>query len=135
VPSVQVVANPHAGVGVLAARLGALDMPPARPVTPGGLGPHLAAADVAILAVGVSVYEALAAGVPSIVLARSAGDAAHADTLAGHDALVSLGRTWRDADLTSVTGTLLADRGRRAAMSKAAQALVDGRGAGASRRG
>jgi spore coat polysaccharide biosynthesis protein SpsF len=129
-PSVRVVANPRTPVwGTLAARLGALDMPPARPVTPGGLGTHLAAADIAILAVGVSVYEALAAGVPSIVLARNAGDVAHAETLAAHGALVSLGRTWRAADLTSAVGTLLADRARQLAMGKAARALVDGRGA------
>ena len=129
-PVVRVVANPRTPVwDALAARLAALGLPPARPVTPGGFDAHLAAADLAILAVGVSVYEALAAGVPSIVLARSAGDVAHADALAAHGALVSVGRTWREADLTSAVGTLLADRTRRVAMGKAARALVDGRGA------
>jgi spore coat polysaccharide biosynthesis protein SpsF len=129
-PAIRVVANPRAPVwDLLATRLARLGLPPARPVTPGGLGAHLAAADVAILAVGVSVYEALAAGVPSVVLARSAGDVAHADALASQGALVSLGRTWRAGELVTTVGRLLADRARRSAMAKAARALVDGRGA------
>jgi hypothetical protein len=128
--AIRVVANPRAPVwDPLATRLTRLGLPPARPVTPGGLAAHLAVADVAILTMGVSVYEALAAGVPSIVLARSAGDVAHADALAAHDALVSLGRSWRGADLTARVGALIGDRARRLAMAKAARVLVDGRGA------
>lgn len=128
--TIRVVANPRSPVwDALVARLVRLGLPPARPVVPGGLAAHLAAADVAVLAVGVSVYEALAAGVPSVVLARSAGDVAHARALAARDALVSLGRTWRGAALTAAVESLVADRGRRTAMAHAARALVDGRGA------
>jgi spore coat polysaccharide biosynthesis predicted glycosyltransferase SpsG len=128
--TIRVVANPRAPVWEpLALRLERLGLPAARPVAPGGLAAQLAAADVAVLAVGVSVYEALAAGVPSVVLARTAGDVAHARTLAAAGALVSLGRTWHGTELTAAVESLVADRGRRTAMACAARTLVDGRGA------
>jgi spore coat polysaccharide biosynthesis predicted glycosyltransferase SpsG len=113
----------------LAARLAALEGARLRPVAPGAFTAHLRAVDVAVLALGVSVYEALAAGVPAIVLCRTEGDAAHARALAASGALVSLGIRWTAARLARAVARLAADARRRAARARAGRALVDGRGA------
>jgi spore coat polysaccharide biosynthesis protein SpsF len=91
--------------------------------------PHLAAADVAVLALGVTVYEAMASGVPAVVLCRTDADVAHARTLADAGAIVSLGLHWTEERIAAAVERLLADPVARVAMSRAGRALVDGRGA------
>lgn len=125
---VRVVANPASRVwlqlGPLCARHG-FAAPWA--VEPGGLGRHLAVADLAVLAFGVTVYEALASGVPAIALCRTAGDEAHAARLG--DGVQSLGTAWDGDEVTAAVAALAADPARRAAMGRAGRATVDGRGA------
>ncbi len=126
----RVVANPLAPVwGRLPALLERLGMPPASPVDPERMPEHFAAASVAVLAMGVTVYEALAAGVPAIVLCRTSADVAHARTLEGAGAIVSAGLHWSEERIATLVATLLADGARRDAMARAGRALVDGQGA------
>jgi spore coat polysaccharide biosynthesis protein SpsF len=99
------------------------------PTEPGGLGEHLAAADLAVLAFGVTVYEAMASGVPSVVLCRTSGDVEHARVLESAGAIVSLGAHWKPADVTRTVTALAGDAARRGAMARAGQARVDGHGA------
>jgi spore coat polysaccharide biosynthesis predicted glycosyltransferase SpsG len=128
--SARVLANPTAPVWEkLPGLLRRLDFAPPRPVDPTGTVTHLAEADVAVLAMGVTVYEALACGVPTLVVCRNAGDVAHARALAARGAVVSLGREWSDETLARAVADLLADPGRRETMAAAGRALVDGRGA------
>jgi spore coat polysaccharide biosynthesis predicted glycosyltransferase SpsG len=128
VVEVRIVANPASRVwlqlGPLCARHGV-----AAPwaVEPGGLGRHLAVADLAVLAFGVTVYEALASGVPAIALCRTPGDEAHVARLG--EGVRSLGMAWTPDDVTAAVSALAADPARRAAMSRAGRAMVDGRGA------
>jgi len=126
----HVIANPRTPVWAsLPGVLGRLGFPPARPIVPGAMAAHLAAADVAVLALGVTVYEALAAGVPSIVLSRTPADVAHAESLAASGAIVSLGIDPSPADVATAVGALLRDPELRTAMGRAGRALVDGQGA------
>jgi len=126
----HVIANPRTPVwAALPAALGRLGFPPARPVVPGAMAAHLAAADVAVLALGVTVYEALAAGVPSIVLSRTPADVAHAESLAASGAIVSLGVDPTPAGIAAAVSALLRDPDLRREMGRAGRALVDGQGA------
>ncbi len=128
--SARVVANPAAPVWTqLPAALRRLDFPPASPLDPDAMVAHLAEADVAILALGVTVYEALACGVPAIVLCRTSGDVAHARALAARGAVVSLGQHWTEDRIAAAVAELVNDPQRCVAMSEAGRALVDGRGA------
>jgi spore coat polysaccharide biosynthesis predicted glycosyltransferase SpsG len=106
-----------------------LDFPPACPVDPSGMAGHLAEAELAVVAMGVTVYEALASGVPPIVVSRSRGDVSHARELAAHGALVSLGLQWNEERVAEAVGALLASPARRAVMAAAGRGRVDGRGA------
>jgi spore coat polysaccharide biosynthesis predicted glycosyltransferase SpsG len=90
---------------------------------------HLAGADVAVLALGVTVYEALAAGVPAVVLCRSAADVAHASSLEERGAVVSLGIDPAPEQIAAAVAALVGDPERRAELARAGRALVDGRGA------
>ncbi len=102
---------------------------PVMPTEPGGLGEHFAVADLAVLAFGVTVYEAMASGVPSVVLCRTSGDVEHARVLERAGALVSLGAHWKPEDVTRAVTALVADPARRGAMTRAGRARVDGHGA------
>lgn len=102
---------------------------PAMPTEPGGLGAHLAVADLAVLAFGVTVYEAMASGVPSVVLCRTSGDVEHARVLENAGAVVSLGAHWKREDVTRAVTALVGDPARRGAMARAGRARVDGLGA------
>lgn len=129
-PEVHVVANPSAPVWTkLPDLLQALGAPPAFPVDPRGLRARLLRAQVAILAMGVTVYEAMACGVPAVVLCRTDGDVEHASGLERAGAIVSLGIHWRQERITAVLEALLAEPSRRTAMGRAGRALVDGEGA------
>jgi spore coat polysaccharide biosynthesis predicted glycosyltransferase SpsG len=126
----RVVANPLAPVWErLPGLLRRLDFPPACAIHPGAMPSHLAEADVAVVAMGVTVYEAMACGVPAVVLARTSADVAHARALARRGAVASLGLHWREDDVARTVAALVADPARRAAMARAGRALVDGRGA------
>jgi len=126
----RVVANPLAPVWrELPAALVRHGFPPACPVDPQRMPEHLAASSLAVLAMGVTVYEALAAGVPAIVLCRTSGDVEHARALEASGAILSAGLHWSEERLAGAVATLVADVDRRAAMGRAGRALVDGRGA------
>ena len=128
--SARVVANPASPVwSRLPAVLRRFDFPPAWPVDPDGMVTQLAEADVAVLAMGVTVYEAMACGVPAVVLCRTADDVTHARALAAHGAVVCLGQHWSDERIATTVAELLDAPERRVAMSEAGRALVDGRGA------
>jgi len=128
--SARVVANPLAPVwGRLPALLRRLGFPPAHPIDPAGMASHLVRADLALLAFGVTVYEAMACGVPAIVLCRTSADVAHARTLEERGALVSLGLHWTEERIAETVERLVASPARRRAMGEAGRALVDGRGA------
>ena len=89
----------------------------------------LAGADVAVVAMGVTVYEALACGVPTVVVCRTSGDVAHARALAARGALVNLGQHWNEEKIGAAVTELLATPARATALGEAGRALVDGRGA------
>jgi len=128
--STRVVANPMAPVWAsLADLLHRHDLGPAHAVEPGGLGAHLADADVAVVAFGVTVYEALAMGIPTIALCRTSGDVAHARTLEARGALRSLPLHWGTSDVVAVVEEIAGDAALRAEMSRAGRAVSDGRGA------
>jgi UDP-2,4-diacetamido-2,4,6-trideoxy-beta-L-altropyranose hydrolase len=126
----RVLANPTAPVwSQLPALLRRHDFPPARPVDPTATVTHLAEADLAVVAMGVTVYEALACGVPTLVVCRGAGDVAHARALAAEGAVAWLGREWSEETLAAAVAALLDDPAKRRAMAAAGRRLVDGRGA------
>jgi spore coat polysaccharide biosynthesis predicted glycosyltransferase SpsG len=126
----RVVANPASPVWKeLPALLGRLDLPPACAVEPERTLEHLAAADCALLAMGVTVYEAMAAGVPPLVLCRTSGDAAHAGGLELRGGCASLGQHWTVERVATAVAALVAAPDRLAAMGGVGRGLVDGRGA------
>jgi spore coat polysaccharide biosynthesis predicted glycosyltransferase SpsG len=113
----------------LPAPLRRLDMPPPCAIQPGAMAGHLAEADLAVVGMGMTAYEAMACGVPALVLCRTSADAARARALACRGAVTSLGPHWREEDLAAAVAALLGAPARRAAMGRAGRALVDGRGA------
>jgi len=126
----RVVANPASPVWkALPALLRALDLPPACAVEPDRTAEHLAAADLALVAMGVTVYEAMAAGVPPLVVCRTSGDAAHARALEQRGGCTSLGQHWTVERAAAALATLAGDPERLAAMGRVGRGLVDGRGA------
>jgi len=99
---------------------------------PAGLAPELARATVAIVAGGVTAYEACAVGVPAVVAAVVPAQQATVAALARAGAIVA-GGTFRSAAdarrLAGATARLLADATRRRALARRGRRLVDGRGA------
>jgi spore coat polysaccharide biosynthesis predicted glycosyltransferase SpsG len=91
----------------------------------------LAAADLAVGAGGVGLFERMAAALPSVTVTTADNQRLGVDLAAEAGACVSLGSTEQiDADLLS--GCLLdlaADHGARKLMGQRARNLVDGRGA------
>jgi len=129
--TVRLLANPASPVwGRLPGALRRHEFPPARPIDPSAMVGHLAEAAVAVLAMGVTVYEAMACGVPAVVLCRTSADVAHARTLAARGAVVSLGQHWNEEKIAEAVASLLDAPARCTALSDAGRALVDGRGAG-----
>ena len=126
----RVVANPATPVwSRLPAVLRRHEFPPACAIDPSAMVGHLAEAALVVLAMGVTVYEAMACGVPAVVLCRTSADVAHARALAARGAIVSLGQHWTEERIGTAVGELLDAPGRCAVMSAAGRALVDGRGA------
>jgi spore coat polysaccharide biosynthesis protein SpsF len=95
------------------------------------LGAEFAAADLALVAFGVTAYELAALGVPSLYLALTEDHmlSASAFETAGMGVVVGLARKARAEDISRMTWTLLADEKRRSDMRAAGLSTIDGRGA------
>jgi spore coat polysaccharide biosynthesis predicted glycosyltransferase SpsG len=93
--------------------------------------PAFQRADIAVVAGGLTMHEALATGTPSLALCQEVW---HQEFLAGwfaeRGAMVDLGRgqTAEESAIAAAIEALAGDPERRAAMSRAGQALVDGGG-------
>jgi spore coat polysaccharide biosynthesis predicted glycosyltransferase SpsG len=98
-----------------------------------GLAEELARCGVALLAGGVSLYEACALGVPGVAVALTPAQGLTIRAVAGAGAVLDGGRAGRQratAGRVAALLGLLLDRGRtRRRLSAAGRALVDGRGA------
>jgi spore coat polysaccharide biosynthesis predicted glycosyltransferase SpsG len=100
---------------------------------PDGLAPHLSRADVAIVAGGVTLYEACALGVPAIAVAVAAAQRLTIRGFARMGAVVDAGGTPIDAStvgrIADGAVRLLHDGGARRRLSLAGRSVVDARGA------
>jgi spore coat polysaccharide biosynthesis predicted glycosyltransferase SpsG len=98
-----------------------------------GLAPLLSSADVAVVAGGVTLYEACALGVPTVGLAVVPPQRRAIRAFARQRALIDAGLAGADgrAIRAAANGVarLLGDRRLRAATGTAARRLIDGRGA------
>jgi UDP-2,4-diacetamido-2,4,6-trideoxy-beta-L-altropyranose hydrolase len=90
------------------------------------VAPHMLWADLSVNAGGSTCWELCCLGVPMLVLVLSADQRGVAASLEGTGAAVGLVAA---TEAGEVVEALLAAPGRRARLSAAAQALVDGRGA------
>ena len=108
-------------------------LPAGRFVTaPDGLARELSTALVAVVAGGVTAYEACALGVPAVAAAVVPAQAPTIAALARAGAVVAAGRLRSGADARRIAAAalrLLDDGPRRAALRRRGRALVDGRGA------
>lgn len=87
-------------------------------------------ADLAITAAGLTVFELLCLGIPSVVVAAERFEVGTAERLAALGALVSLGfgGDLEEAQIARATSALLADRAERERLSRRGYDLCDGRG-------
>ena len=94
------------------------------------LAPLLAAADLAIGAVGGTTWERMFLGIPTIasIMAENQQEIASALSRAGLLVLVGEAESVQTMSLTAALSSLLGDPSRRQQMADAGQALVDGRG-------
>jgi spore coat polysaccharide biosynthesis predicted glycosyltransferase SpsG len=98
-----------------------------------GLAADLSTASVAIVAGGVTLYEACAIGVPAVAVAVTGAQAMTVRAMAAHGAVVDAGRL--DAGGRGIEHAaeaacrLLRDRDASARLTQAGRHLVDGRGA------
>lgn len=100
-------------------------------VAPDGLGEQLARASVAVLAGGVTMYEACAVGTPSVAVALTAAQELTIRAMADADATIDGGRLASGAHVQAIAAHvahLLGDARARRRLSAAGRALVDGRG-------
>jgi UDP-2,4-diacetamido-2,4,6-trideoxy-beta-L-altropyranose hydrolase len=98
-------------------------------VAPDGLFDALRAADIVVTAGGVTLLEAMLVGRPVIALATAANQERSVRGSGAAGAAVALGLgTDRDAVAAAVVA-LVSDEGRRAELTRAASAYVDGLGA------
>jgi spore coat polysaccharide biosynthesis predicted glycosyltransferase SpsG len=99
-------------------------------VDPAEIGSILLDADVLISAAGVTVWEALALGVPAVVVTVADNQRAVAEPVIARGAAIDGG--WAGPDTARQTAQLardlLGDAELRAKLSKAGRALIDGRG-------
>jgi spore coat polysaccharide biosynthesis predicted glycosyltransferase SpsG/CMP-N-acetylneuraminic acid synthetase len=88
-------------------------------------------ADVMVGSGGMSVYEIAALGTPGIILGQNAREDRRMRDFAAHGTVeyLGLGTEVAEAEISSAVAALLADAGRRRAMSGRGRALVDGFGA------
>jgi spore coat polysaccharide biosynthesis protein SpsF len=98
-------------------------------------GAHIAdlmlEADVVVGSGGMSVYELAALGTPGVVLGQNAREDKRMREFARHGTVeyLGLGPEVEEGAIGEAVRALLADAGRRRAMSERGRALVDGRGA------
>lgn len=98
----------------------------------------LSSCSVAILAGGITTFEAAYAGIPAIVLLDRPSDRFLIDDLTNAQAAIVAGAPVDDASLRATTrliGDLNNDRGRLANMHRAGRLLLDGQGASRIARG
>ena len=98
---------------------------------PDSLASYMHGAALFIGALGMSAFEAAAAGVPAILTAWSDDHRTTAEELQRQGVAVSIG-VWNEFDgvaLASTVKDILRDAGGRSAMSRAGKALIDGQGA------
>jgi spore coat polysaccharide biosynthesis predicted glycosyltransferase SpsG len=98
-----------------------------------GLAPDLAGCDVAVVAGGVTLYEACAIGVPAVAMAVVPGQQRAIRAFAARGAVVDIG-SLAGADgavelVAAAVAELLRDASARDRRASAARRLVDGRGA------
>lgn len=95
-----------------------------------GIEQHLFAADLAIVAGGISLYEALCAGTPALALSHDALQQATIDRIAGEDACINLGpgESVVPSALSSRLSALETDPGWRRGLAARGRKIVDGRG-------
>ena len=98
---------------------------------PADFDARLARATVAVIGGGTMKFEAAHLGVPAVIVAVSDDQPAVAPRFAetGAARYAGDGRTIAPSDVAATVRDLLADPERRAAMSRAGRAAVDGRGA------
>ncbi len=122
-------ANPRADA--LKARAAAADKPIRVMQSPGSMARLLAWADLAILAGGVTVWEALSLGVPIIGIAVADNQIRAAEMLHRDRLWHYLGRVEEidSGRIAEATVRLLADAGERRRLSEAGCGTVDGKGA------
>ena len=100
---------------------------------PDGLAAELAAASVAVVAGGVTLYEACALGVPAIAVAVTPAQHATIRAFAAHGAAIDGGVSGTSGctveGVAAEVGRLLRSRASRRRLAVAGQRLVDGRGA------
>lgn len=100
---------------------------------PNGLAVELAEASVAVLAGGVTLYEACALGVPVVAVAVTAAQRRTIRALARHGAVLDGGR-WPLGNrgcrrVAALAAHLMSDREAAGRLARTARRLVDGRGA------
>ncbi len=99
-------------------------------VAPPELPAMMARADLAVVAAGYSLYELCALGTPTLALALVEHQRVTLEALARAGCVLAARATPADdfAGLAAEVSALVDDRAARAALSRAGQALVDGRG-------
>ena len=98
-----------------------------------GLGQELSASTVAVLAGGVSLYEACALGVPTVALPVVSDQRPTIQAFAARGAIIAIDRGRSSATVVSAVaravGSLLVDEVAQRRLARRARRLVDGRGA------
>lgn len=99
--------------------------------TPSDLRPHVARADLAVTAAGITLYELAACGVPTVAFSIAPNQRPQLEVLAGEGALASAGDASSPGFPRSLRAALrrLATADVRSALGRAAHAVVDGAGA------
>ena len=94
------------------------------------LSPLLSASDLAVVCGGLTLFEAMRLGIPSIVVAQYPHQAATAQRYAARGAVVALGlaSSALEAQVEHAVAGLIRTPDRRQALGRVAQHLIDGRG-------
>ena len=128
---VRLVVGPACpGVEALAARAARHGVVLRQGLSPSALAGALARARVALVTGGMVLYEAMAVGVPAVVFPQMPNLPPEADWFAARGAVRTLGDEggMDEARLAAEVTALLGDEAAARAQSRAARALVDGRG-------
>jgi spore coat polysaccharide biosynthesis predicted glycosyltransferase SpsG len=98
---------------------------------PADLRPHVARADLAVTAAGITLYELAACGVPTVAFSIAPNQRPQLEVLAGEGALASAGDASSPGFPQALRAAVrrLAPAEARSALGRAAHAVVDGGGA------